>query len=458
MILKTAVQFVMYGERGIVLNKPLSKSLRKQLFFSVLLSLVLGILAFGLAFLSGNFFLDKTIYSYSFDRAMADRYFEKLQAYVQDETISLNNLHRLNAWCNRGEKVYLTLYKDDILIYEFPFSNETSNNQGIITYHPDTEDPDSEYALVLFEDIPVRCFLYYYAGDGFYFWLTILSVLVGFLIFSSSFIFIVNRRVLYIEQLKLELDILSGGQLEYPVTIKGKDELSELALGIDQMRCSILKHQELERKIHAANSELITSMSHDLRTPLTSLLAYLEIIQRKKFSDENQLYTLVYKCLEQTLRIKQMADKQFEYFFVYATDWTTVMLETIDADMLFQQVLEDYIFSLESRGFSTEKIFSQVSGKIKVNTELMQRALDNIYSNLLKYADINHNIYFLYKEENHHLLLSITNTIKHDTLKKQSTQIGLNTCRKIIEHHHGIFTVTTKADQFHVSILLPLTI
>lgn len=448
----------MYGERGIALNKPISKSLRKQLFLTVLLSLTFGVIAFGMAFLAGNLFLDKTVYSSSFDKTMSARYFEKLQNYVEEENISINNLHRLNAWCSRGEKVYLTLYNDNIPIYEFPFSSINSDNHNTMNYSPDTEDPDNEYTLTLSGDITVRCFLYYYAGDGFYFWLVFISIFLGFFVFSLSFISIINRRVLYIEQLKQELDILSGGQLEYPVTIKGKDELSEVAVGIDQMRCSILTHQELERKIHAANSELITSMSHDLRTPLTSLLAYLEIIERKKFSDENQLYILVHKCLEQTFRIKQMADKQFEYFFVYATDWTTVTLETIDADMLFQQVLEDYTYSLENKGFSVERKFSQVSGKIKVNTELMQRALDNIYSNLLKYADIEHNIHFLYEEENHHLILSISNTIKQDTLKKQSTQIGLNTCRKIIEHHHGIFTVTAKADKFHVSILLPLTI
>ena len=66
-------------------------------------------------------------------------------------------------------------------------------------------------------------------------------------------------------------------------TEESLDELSELARGIDQMRRSIIKHQEVEQQIRKANAELITSMSHDLRTPLTSLLAFLEIIERKKY-------------------------------------------------------------------------------------------------------------------------------------------------------------------------------
>lgn len=74
------------------------------------------------------------------------------------------------------------------------------------------------------------------------------------------------------------------------------------------------------------------------------------------------------------------------YFLANATEWEAVEMETVDADSLFQQVLGDYAYALESKGMGVETDFAQVSAKINVNTELPQRALDNLYSNLLKYA------------------------------------------------------------------------
>ncbi len=364
------------------MSKKVSENLRLQLFYAVLISLLIGVAVFCVSSLLGNTLLDKTVYGHSFADKMADQQFPKLQDYVEDEAISLNNLQRLNVWCSRGEKVYLTIYHDDSLIYESHTGRE-SNDLTEQEFDPNMEDPDNEYLLTLHGDVKVRAFLYYYAGDAFYFWMTVISGLLAFAAFSLCFIVLISRKVAYITRLKEELDILSCGQLEYPVTITGKDELGELASGIDQMR--------------SANSELITAMSHDLRTPLTSLLAYLEILEHKKYSDEDQMQRLIHKSVAQTLRIKAMADKLFEYFLAYATEWESADMEMVDADELFHQILEDYAYALESEGMNVETDFAQTSTQISVNTELLQRALDNLYSNLLKYADPEETIWISYK-------------------------------------------------------------
>lgn len=456
MIRKTATPSAPYGERGIVLSKKALGNLRLQLFCAVLISLFAGLIVFGISFLLGNTLLDKTVYGHSFADKMANQQFSKLQGYVEDEAISLNNLQRLNAWCSRGEKVYLTIYQDDTLIYESHISGETNNQLSTQEYDPNMEDPDNEYILTLHGDVKVRAFLYYYAGDAFYFWMTVISGLLAFAAFSLGFVMLISRKVAYITRLKEELDILSGGQLEYPVTISGKDELGELASGIDQMRRSIIKHQEVESQMRSANSELITAMSHDLRTPLTSLLAYLEIIERKKYKDEHQMEELIHKSVRQTMRIKQMADKLFGYFLAYATEWEPVDMETVDADELFHQILGDYAYALESKGMNVETDFAQTSTKISINMDLLQRALDNLYSNLLKYANPEETIWISYKRKGQNLLLSISNGIRAEEEKAESTSIGLITCRRIIEYHKGHFAAAENGDSFHVTVSLPI--
>lgn len=296
----------------------------------------------------------------------------------------------------------------------------------------------------------------YNEEDTFYLGLFLLSVLLAFLAFSLCFMALVSRKVAYIILLKKELDILSSGQLEHPVTIAGKDELGELASGIDQMRRSIIRHQEIESQIRSANSELITAMSHDLRTPLTSLLAYLEIIEHRKYKDERQKDELIHKSVVQALRIRQMADELFTYFLAYSTEWDAVDMETVDAAQLFRQIFEDYAYALESKGMCVKTDFGQICANISMNTELLQRAFDNLYSNLLKYADPNEIIWISYKQKDQDILLSISNRIRTEQIKTNSTKLGLVTCRRIIKYHKGHFTTAEKDNHFYVTISIPV--
>lgn len=456
MTLRTATPFARFGERDTALNKRIHKSLRLQLLCAVLISFAVGLAAFAIAFFLGEVLLDQTVYGQTFAETMADQHFSQLQEYVEEEQISLTNLQRLNPWCSRGDKVYLTIYQGDTLLYESPQSRRIRGELNVQEYDPDLEDPENKYALVLDGGVTVRAFLYYYSGDAFFYGLLVVSGLISFFVFSLCFISLINRKVSYINLLKEELDILSGGQLEYAVTVHGSDEIGELALGIDQMRRSILKHQELEDQMRSANSELITAMSHDLRTPLTALLAYLEIIERKKYADETQMDQLVHKSVNQTLRIKNMADQLFEYFLVYATEWESDDMETVDADQLFRQILEDYAYSLESIGMTVQLVFLPVCGQIQVALPLLQRALDNLYSNLTKYADPETVIRICYERKDDHLQLSISNGIHIGQNNRESTSIGLKTCLRIMQHHGGAFTTQEQDGFFTIQIRLPL--
>lgn len=455
MTLRTTIRFALYGERGIELSKYISKSLQRQLFLSTLISLTVAIIIFSISFFSGNALLDKTVYGHSFAKRMAEQQFSKLQNYVEQEEITLNNLQRLNAWCNRGEKVYLTIYNEYTIVYNSMYSSRNQNQLNIDNFAPDMEDPNSEYMLTLYDGLKVRTFLYYYAGDAFYFWMTVVSGMFAFVAFLVCFVLFISKKITYITRLKAELDILAGGKLDYSVTVKGKDEIGELAQGIDQMRCSILKHQETENQMRNANSELITAMSHDLRTPLTSLLAYLEIIERKKYKDEQQMDELIRKSVGQTMRIKQMADKLFTYFLAHATEWESTDMEIVDADELFAQILGDYAYALESKGMNVETDFAQTGAKISVNTELLQRVLDNIYSNLLKYADKKSTISIVYKRTEQGINLSISNTIDTTKVKFESTNIGLIICQRIIEFHKGNIIAEKNGNKFDISFSIP---
>lgn len=455
MILRTAAQFEPSGERGIVLSKQIRfHSLSSQLFCGVLLSLVTAVLVFLFCFILGNHVLAQTVYGRPFMRSMADKQFSNLQAYVREEQVTVKNLRPLDAWCSRGDKVYLAIYLGEQILYESHMTSEAEFDPA--EFNPSFENPDHEYSLTFSDGTMTKAFLYYYAGDAYYYWTIFLSVLVSFLAFSLCFIIFVHRKLRYIKHLKSELDILAGGDLSYQVTVRSGDELGELAAGIDQMRRSIVAHQAAEEKMRSANSELVTAMSHDLRTPMTSLLVYLELMDHGKYESEEQLRHFISRSLEKTLRIKAMADKLFEYFLVYSSEWDQPDKERVDADGLFQQIWGECAFSLESNGFQIVGSFGELKGCLHVNIDLLRRAFENLYSNILKYADIAEPVELSYRQVGSEVHLALTNRISAQRDEKVSSNIGLNTCSRIIQYHGGTFSTWEEAGHFNVTITLPL--
>ena len=418
----------------------------------MLLSLLAAAAAFGVLY---NELIDHTFYSERFTQRMADRQFKRLQDFVTQEAVTTEKLHRLNAWCSRGSGVYLIVYRDGALIYESQVVKELSAETE--DYDPEEENAQREYALTFSDGVTAQAFLYYYASEAFYFWMVGVSGLLAFAVFSLCFIVLVNRKVRYIKRLKTELDILSGGDMEHPVTVRGQDELGELATGIDEMRRSILNHQRSEAEIRSANSQLVTAMSHDLRTPLTSLLAFLEVLDRDKASDEEQRRHLIRQSLDKAMNIKSMADKLFEYFLVYTSEWEDPEKETRDADELMQQFWQEYAFALESHGFSVATDFNALNGTVNVNLELLRRAFDNLYANLVKYADDTQPIRIVYDRDAGQIRLTLSNGISKLRDRKESTNIGLNTSKRILRMHNGTFEAAEKDDRFTVFVTLPFS-
>lgn len=426
--------------------------LSSQLFCGALLSLLLAALAFVPSFLIGTWVLENTVYGEAFARQAEGEAFVELQEYVDREGIGQNNLHLLNTWCGREEEIYLSLYLDGWPLYESAVPPAILDPELFVLAE---EDPECEHTLVLQDGTVTQAFLYFYAGDAYFYWVIVLSVLVAVAVFSVCFITIVHRKLRYITRLKGELDILAGGDLGHKVAVKGRDELSDLAAGIDQMRRSILAHQRAEEKMRSTNSQLVTAMSHDLRTPLTSLLAYLELLDRGKYDSEDQRRHFVAKSLEKALRIKSMADKLFEYFLVYSSEWEQADLEVLEADELFRQIWREYVFSLKSQGFQVRADFGALDSRVEVNVDLLHRAFDNLYANILKYADAASPVEVAYRRQDHQVVLTIANTVSpaRDTI--ESTNIGLNTCRRIFQYHGGLFQAEETDHRFCVHIHLP---
>ena len=120
-----------------------------------------------------------------------------------------------------------------------------------------------------------------------------------------------------------------------------------------------------------------------------------------------------------------MADKLFEYFLVYTTEWEEPVMEMQNADELMSQFWMEYTFALEKQNFTVETDFHELNGSLMVNIELLRRAFDNLYANLVKYADIEKPVSIAYQRESNQIHLSVANMVPDQQYRKNNKNSGL---------------------------------
>ena len=262
-----------------------------------------------------------------------------------------------------------------------------------------------------------------------------------------------RKKVQNIGILKDHILQMSGGDLNQPIRPMGNDELGILAQELDQMRSTLYSNIQQETESRRANQDLITAMSHDLRTPLTILHGYLDILALGRNPDQQSEY--IRRCLQKTEDIQQLTDRMFEYSLVYEPPQFQVLTPLPLKDL--QLTLTEHLDFLRLAGFQTSETFAPLSGQMKGDEASLKRLFQNLFSNILKYGDKSEPVTLQFSVENDTCQITLSNTVKLIHSDIESNQIGLKSAEKIAELHHGTLTFCqTKENQFIVTVTLPV--
>ena len=107
---------------------------------------------------------------------------------------------------------------------------------------------------------------------------TILYVLIGIGVFSLTLLLLERKTMKYIGKIAMAIQNISEGDLNTQIEVVGDDEFSAMASNLNRMEADIRKLMDKERESERTKNELITNVAHDLRTPLTSIIGYLELL------------------------------------------------------------------------------------------------------------------------------------------------------------------------------------
>ena len=395
-----------------------------------------------------------------------------LDQFIVKHKVTEQNIELLVAWVQRQRDVYVTFYRniDPILgPYMAPDSPETDSWEDDDTLYTDGEGenpdevdstelyPASNYHdVMLYDGTVIKVDLEVYLDVDNLYWADIAEYGSGAIVFILLLFALIHRKIRYVNQLEQDLKVLGGGNLEYPITIKGRDELTRLAIGIESLKNGILEEQQMKAEAEKANMELVTAMSHDLRTPLTSLIGYLELLNMHRYEDEEQLKKYLEYCRKKAFQMKKVSDRLFEYFLVYGREEKGLQLQKISSVELAEDLCNGQFFDWQDHGGTIECQIEELKGIVQVDSEYMQRVMDNLISNLKKYGDPAYPLRIEASEQPDMLHIQVTNHIRDRKDHPESTQIGLKSCRKIMENHGGNFTWKQEKNEFMITITLPL--
>ena len=431
-------------------KKFIWSKLKIKLILSLIFSFAVSVGIFFLLQVVGAGLLDSYFNKTSFIQNQTNKAVSQFRSYISDNGLAINDRDKMARWVRNEKYVIIYIYKDNNLVYTF------DSNNPIIGNEEDLSGSGKSLYDIEFTDTKAQMYMDCFFEYKYYYIITFLGVAISFFFFILIMLFFINRKTSYIGILEKEIKILEGGNLDYQITIRGEDELSSLAQSINEMRKSFIERLESEDKARLANSELVTAMSHDLRTPLTALVGYLDIIEYKKYKTDENLIQYIHNSREKAYQIKYLSDKLFEYFTVSNTNKEDLELESFDGNQLIDQIIDEQLLILQSNGFRLEFDSCDTPFNIEVNLISIRRVFDNIFSNITKYADKSMPVKIKYYVKNKLLFIDIENRISNNLKAVNGTGIGMKTCEKIIEKHNGKIAVTRAEGIYSVHISLHL--
>lgn len=421
-----------------------------------------------------------------------DRTARKLQKYISENHLASDDIDGLNKWSLEHMLVYYTVFKNGEMTYTSYFVDDAEavdsvSLEGTVDDRQiaaAAEEDDGQIAVVTEENTYMVEEMYgneakqynmeFADGTGqvyllglfeyqFYIIAQYIELTLSALLFLLICLVFLQRKLRDVRQLENEIKILESGGMDKEITVKGMDELSSLAIGLNQMRLSLDENMRVKEELLQANNSLVTGMAHDLRTPLTSLLLYTELLSKKKYKDESEMQQYLEKTALKANQIKNMSDRLFKQFYISQND-KVIPDPPQSLRSVLEEGLSDLVMFLESQGFAVDCSISWPAVKVSVVPEYMDRILDNIASNLQKYADASQTVEIsvsLSAEQKTadtgqgQVNLKIKNKVKEECGGVESTNLGLLNMRSMMGSMNGKCIVKKEGHIYEISILLP---
>ncbi|MBX4264960.1 HAMP domain-containing histidine kinase [Clostridium estertheticum] len=299
--------------------------------------------------------------------------------------------------------------------------------------------------------------------------ITIIPIMYILCYFVFIFIYSFNK-IRFLRSIIKGTEKIVSGNLNYTIVEKGRGDLFKLAHNINNMKAGFQKSLENEIKSERLKSELITNVSHDLKTPLTSIINYVDFLKKEGLSkEESQGYIDVLDRKSQRLKI--LIDDLFEASKM-ASGAVELNIEKVDITALLQQSLAE----LHDKISNSSLIFKVKVPKQKIYANLdgkkTWRVFENLINNILKYTLPKTRVYIDLIERDNQIIINMKNISAYEmdfdneeiferfirgdkSRNTEGSGLGLSIAKSIIELQGGRLSIEIDGDLFKAKVIIP---
>ncbi|GGI44529.1 two-component sensor histidine kinase [Paenibacillus marchantiophytorum] len=301
-----------------------------------------------------------------------------------------------------------------------------------------------------------------------------LSLLSAVAVFILLFYFMTQKKMRHIEELAGGLRIIATGNLDYRVIERSQDELGSLARDLNFMVEDLQKRIEEERRNERLKRELITNVSHDLRTPLTLIMGYLRLLHDKGYETPEQASGYISIAYHKSEKLKLLIDDLFEYTKLSNRD-EPLYREGIAINELLDQLLEEFVTPAEEQQLTIIRTIPKEKLLVRIDVDKMIRVFENLLGNSLKYSLKPGAITVSLRHDYRYVTLQVSNQAellsddalhqlfdrfyRVDASRSSNTGgsgLGLAIAKSIVESHEGAIWAEQSGGQIHFFVKLKL--
>nr|WP_300818667.1 HAMP domain-containing sensor histidine kinase [uncultured Acetatifactor sp.] len=299
---------------------------------------------------------------------------------------------------------------------------------------------------------------------------SVVAVALTVICFIVSFSVRINRRVRYVEYLSQEIQKIREEGFGRTMELQGDDEITRLCAVINEMSVQLREKEEREKRQQRSKDELITNVSHDLRSPLTSIIGYVELLKETGPEDRQRFAEYIEVVERRLTGLNGLINELFEYTKLNSADQLPDM-EKRDVLELLRHILYEYKVLMEAEGLTLSWQLEAESHMAHINIQQMVRVFQNLLDNARRYAHRSAPV-TVTAQDTGRLHICITNRvadphgIEPDRIFErfycgdrarsapQSSGLGLAIVKRIVELHGGQVGASLQGQELSIHLFL----
>lgn len=303
----------------------------------------------------------------------------------------------------------------------------------------------------------------------------IVMALLGFIDVGVLWWRLLRRYHLYqLDHIIGELHYIAQGHLEHRIPFRVNGNQQHVITSVNALVDTITQAMQEERASEKSKDELITNVSHDLRTPLTSIIGYLGLIEDHQYQSEEDIVKYSHIAYDKAKQMKDLVEDLFEYTKVQQHG-APVNLMTVDLGQLLEQVGASFELEADKKGMAINVSCEPTPLSITADPEKLGRLFSNLVANALKYGHGASYIHLTAKQLGEKVVITVADdgekipaeSVKHlferfyrvESSRNKATGgtgLGLAIVQSIVELHHG--SVTARSDDQETAFVVTLPV